>query len=692
MQNNRYIDVDLKENANIPGRRILLKNPKTGNYSNRTRPFKGFKWVYDQVKNRFNQIPIRNNVVVGPVIQDPRIESWWSDRVDMETIDKLFPLDKINDRGLRFTPLRPSLYGLNVKFHPEMNKKVFSDLAYKLTTSPFSQGIQRVVVRGGSPWRLISDVKTKAQQNMINKSIFTNVKRMPSRIDVNMDGINIQIYRSSMLVNGGYKKDINIPLNRVNGRSILGEGLDVLEKFMKKYIPTKQVPYQDYFVSSMNLDFYVNQKITDPIRAAQAGRILYKNTRDFVKSRKNIDNDIIKLFPSFEYELEDLNFLAEAKNFGMQNKIPNNIYLKFNKNKKGGSYVAWKKGYIRIQGADSLAKILLIAKMVQAWYLDIKHTIPEILEDKPFGKRGVKRVGKVSPKASNIEKVKNVRLELYKGRKGDTRLKIDGIRCDDVSKKGYTTKQLRAIAEVKLIPGAAKLKRSVICKKLYDIAVANKNRSRNSPRVPPSNRSSNRSGNRSSNRSRNSVRVPPSNRSGSRSRNSVRPPSNRLIGAGVGLSSDNNKKIEYLRNSNAENELLREFENNSAENKLNLRATPTEFKEDLNNGNRQCIRQLENKGFTVTRSDKSAQERGEKLLNSIMYNKQRSEVKDKNFMSIYFRIEKETEEYLKLKNAYGEGDRRTRDAHARLRALQNAYGNHMVSISNSSSSLSSNSK
>ena len=691
MNNNRYIDVTPKRNANIPGRRVLLKNPITGSVVNRTNAARGFKWVYDKSSNKFNQIPINKNMNMGPVTQDPRIESWWEDSVDLATIDRLFPIKNMNSRGIKFTPLRPSLYGLNVKFTPVMTKDVFSDLAFNLTSRPFVAGVERVVVRGGSPWRVISDVKTKAQQNSITKNMFVNARRRPSRIDVTMNGINIQIFRSSMLVNGGYKKDIEIPSNKINGRVILGDGLDILEKFMKKYIPTKQTPYQDYFVTTMNLDFYVNQQITDPVAATQLGRGLYRNMRKFIKDNKRLDNDVARLLPSFEYDLENMNFVMEERNLGIKTKIPDNIFLKFvtdkNKGKKrGGSYVAWKKGYVRIQGADSLSKILLIAKTVKAWYLDMKRSMPELLVEKPFGKRGKRKVGRAAPKGNNIEKMKNVRLEYYKGHKGVKKLKIDGIRCDDTSKTGFTTKQLRAIAERKLIPGAAKLKREVICKKLYNMVNVNVNKNRkvsvNNNNKVSANVNSNANKNR--NVSVNNTKVQSRSRSRIRSRSRSRSRSSSVnMGAGVGMSRtpsplNNNPNIEKVDSANAENLLAKEFNNLSVENELNLRNRSVTFREDLSNGNRQCIKQLENKGFTVTAGNPSAQEKGEKLLNNIMYKKQRNEVRNENFVSIYIRIEKATEEYNRLRAEFGDNDRRTRDSLARLRGLQNAYNSHLT--------------
>ncbi|MGA1008751.1 MAG: hypothetical protein ACO3SE_09290, partial [Sedimenticolaceae bacterium] len=144
----------------------------------------------------------------------------------------------------------------------------------------------------------------------------------------------------------------------------------------------------------------------------------------------------------------------------------------------GGSYVSWKKGYIRFQGVDSLTKLLLMIRTIQNWYAIMKKDNPNVLVTTNIAGAKVKKAKKIVATKENIEKVGRVRLNVYKGKDGTNKLKLNDIRCEDTTKKGYTTKQLRVIAARRGIPGADKLKREVLCEKLLALAKANANRAK----------------------------------------------------------------------------------------------------------------------------------------------------------------------------------------------------------------------
>jgi hypothetical protein len=193
---------------------------------------------------------------------------------------------------------------------------------------------------------------------------------------------------------------------------------------------------------------------------------------------------VMEFIPDFEYEFgnKNSNFMQELRELGGKvPKFPDNIYLKFpegkDKDKKrGGSYVSWKKGYIRFQGVDSLTKLLLMIRTIQNWYAIMKKDNPEVLATTNIAGAKVKKAKKIVATKENIEKVGRVRLNVYKGKDGTNKLKLNDIRCEDTTKKGYTTKQLRVIAARRGIPGADKLKREILCEKLLALAKANRNR------------------------------------------------------------------------------------------------------------------------------------------------------------------------------------------------------------------------
>src|SRR6056300_51177 len=478
MSANRYINVTPRtpgSNLGLPSNRILLTNPETGNVVQRIAASRDEKWVFNTKTKRFNLIPKNKNVPKKPVRRNVRIEGIGLMNINLGAVNRVFPEPKNTD--VKFSPLRPSLFGLKVSFQKELNLRQFSDLAYNFAKKPFPKGVTHVVIRGDR-FRALVDIKTKEQQNRLNKNLFKIVRR----IDVNMGDYNIQIFRTGMLMNGGYEKNpIEVPLNNLDGRKIFGKALDTMEDFMKKFVPTEKRVTEDFSITNFNADFFVNQIIVDPFVATANGNEIYKSLKKIVKNSRNIPNKVMEFIPDFEYEYgnKNSNFMQELRELGGKvPKFPDNINLKFPEQKgkdkkRGGSYVAWKKGYIRLQGADSLTKVLLMIRTIQIWYAIMKKDNPNVLATTNIAGAKVKKAKKIVATKENIEKVGRVRLNVYKGKDGTNKLKLNDIRCEDTTKKGYTTKQLRVIAARRGIAGADKLKREVLCEKLLSIARAN---------------------------------------------------------------------------------------------------------------------------------------------------------------------------------------------------------------------------
>jgi len=476
-----YINVTPRtpgSNLGLPSNRILLTNPETGNVVQRIEAPRDEKWVFNTKTKRFNLIPKNKNAPKKPVRRNVRIENAGLMNINLRALERVFPEPKNTD--VKFSPLRPSLFGLKVKFQKDLGMEQFSNLAYDFAKKPFPKGVTRVVIRGDR-FRPLVDIKTKEQQNRLNKNLFKIVRR----IDVNLGDYNIQIFRTGMLMNGGYEKNpIEVPLNYIDGRKIFGKALDTMEDFMKKFVPTEKRVTEDFSITNFNADFFVNQIIVDPFVATANGNEIYKSLKKAVKNARNIPNKVIEFIPDFEYEFgnKNSNFMQELRELGGKvPKFPDNIYLKFPEQKekdkkRGGSYVSWKKGYIRIQGADSLNKVLLMVRTIQIWYDQMKRNNPDVLATTNIAGAKVKKVKKIVATKENIEKVGRVRLNVYKGKDGTNKLKLNDIRCEDTTKKGYTTKQLRVIAARRGIPGADKLKREILCEKLLAIAKANRNR------------------------------------------------------------------------------------------------------------------------------------------------------------------------------------------------------------------------
>ena len=465
-------------NLGLPSNRILLTNPETGNVVQRIAAPRDEKWVFNTRTKRFNLIPKNKDAPKKPIRRNVRIEDAGLMNINLRSLDKVFPEPKNTD--VKFSPLRPSLFGLKVKFQKELGFQQFSKLAYDFAKKPFPNGVTRVVVRGDR-FRALVDIKTKEQQNRLNKNLFKIVRR----IDVNMGDYNIQIFRTGMIMNGGYEKNpIEVPLNYLDGRKIFGKALDTMEDFMKKFVPTEKRVLEDFTITNFNADFFVNQIIVDPFVATANGNEIYKSLKKAVLGTPSIPNKVAEFIPDFEYEFgnKNSNFMQELRELGGKvPKFPDNIYLKFpsekgKDKKRGGSYVSWKKGYIRIQGADSLTKVLLMIRTIQIWYDQMKRNNPDVLVTTNIAGAKVKKAKKIVAAKENIEKVGRVRLNVYKGKDGTNKLKLNDIRCEDTTRRGYTTKQLRVIAARRGIPGADKLKREILCEKLLALAKANRNR------------------------------------------------------------------------------------------------------------------------------------------------------------------------------------------------------------------------
>jgi len=673
--NNRYINVTPRtpgSNLGLPSNRVLLTNPETGNVVQRVRAKRDEKWVFNKNTKRFNLIPSNRNAPKKPVRRNVRIENTNFTNINLRSLNKVFPEPKNTD--VKFSPLRPSLFGLSVRFQKALDPVQFSDLAYDFAKKTFPNGVTRVVVRG-IRFRPLFDIKTKAQQNRLNKNDFTMVQR----IDVNIGDYNIQIFRTGMLMNGGYEKNpIEVPLNDLDGRKIFGKALDTLEDFMKRFVPTQKRTTEDFYVTNFNADFFVNQIIVDPFVATANGNEIYKSLKKAVLGTPSVPNSVAQFIPDFEYEFGDKNnnFMQELKELGAKvPKFPDNIYLKFSggkgKGKKsGGSYVAWKKGYIRLQGADSLTKVLLMIRTIQIWYDMMKKNNPDVLVTTNIAGAKVKKAKKIVATKENIEKIGTVRLNLYKGKDGSEKLKLNGIRCEDTTKKGYTTKQLRVIAARRGIAGADKLKREVLCEKLLSIARANAIRAKGLER----------------------------RRKEAMARRVIRPAVRRIA---------EKKRVEQAElEAELEAEIEAGFNNmSSIESNLGLRQTPTPpsviprpktpsptlSNVEPQEYNENWFRRMEqipvNSPPSPQIAQPSAQQKGEQLLNNMMgtksppldsekYQKYKNIHKNKEWYT--WNVNKARSNYINAQREFGTNGEPTRRAYARFRALKNLENEYIA--------------
>jgi len=483
-----YYDVYEQRDPNLPANRRFIRLPGLINggirYVKAAKP--GFKWVINGETRKLNLVPINGRNL--PIRQNYRIDDWADQYLNANVIKKVFP--NMRNGSLKFSNLRPSLFGVKASFIKKLSREVFSDLAYNFARKKFANGITKVKVFGGR-FQTIAEIKTRNQQLNLSKSMFKSVDKFPNRIDVTMEGFNVQIFPSSILINGGYKEPLNIPVNRINGRKILGDGLDKLDYVINTFIPKEEKPIRDYEITNLNLDFSVNKKITDPFVATANGNELSKLVKDTISGNANIPKHMLDYVPKFYYEKGELNETSRFNlaELGELNKIPENIYIKFpkdkmNRNRKGGSYVSWKKGYIRIQGVNSLLKVLMLVRFVHLWYAIMARDNPLVLENKNIEVAKKKTAKKIVTNKENVEKMGKVKLEVYTGRDGTQKLRINGKPCMDVSKKGYTSKEIKTFATKVGFYGADKAKREVLCQHMLELALNNKaNRNRVEPSV-----------------------------------------------------------------------------------------------------------------------------------------------------------------------------------------------------------------
>ena len=483
-----YYDVYEQRDPNLPANRRFIRLPGLINggirYVKAAKP--GFKWVINGETRKLNLVPINGRNL--PIRQNYRIDDWADQYLNANVIKKVFP--NMRNGSLKFSNLRPSLFGVKASFIKKLSREVFSDLAYNFARKKFANGITKVKVFGGR-FQTIAEIKTRNQQLNLSKSMFKSVDKFPNRIDVTMEGFNVQIFPSSILINGGYKEPLNISVNRINGRKILGDGLDKLDYVINTFIPKEEKPIRDYEITNLNLDFSVNKKITDPFVATANGNELSKLVKDTISGNANIPKHMLDYVPKFYYEKGELNETSRFNlaELGELNKIPENIYIKFpkdkmNRNRKGGSYVSWKKGYIRIQGVNSLLKVLMLVRFVHLWYAIMARDNPLVLENKNIEVAKKKTAKKIVVNEKNVEKMGKVKLEVYTGRDGTQRLRINGKPCMDVSKKGYTSKEIKTFATKVGFYGADKAKREVLCQHMLELALNNKaNRNRVEPSV-----------------------------------------------------------------------------------------------------------------------------------------------------------------------------------------------------------------
>ena len=482
----RYLDVQeqFPRIMNLPPDRRLLVVQEWGVGANiriAKKAPSGFKWVFNTKNKKYNLVPINNRNL--PIRQNYRINNWKDTKISKNIINKVFPKNFENN-DIEYSPLRPSLFGVKIKFLRKLSMEAFSKLAYDFARKKFAKGVSKIKVFSGR-FEPIAEVKTRNQQLNLTKAMFTSVNRFPNRIDVTMDDYNVQIYATGIIINGGYKEPVELNVNRLDGRVILGKGVDVIEGMVKSFFPFPNRPIEDYIITNMNMDFSVNQKIVDPFIATKNGNELSDIMRNIIKKDRTIPDFMLDYVPRFSYEKENLNETSRFNlaEIGGLNKIPDNIYIKFpvakgqgkDTKKSGGSYVSWKKGYVRIMGADSLLKVIMIVRTIKLWYFIMKRDNPGILEKQSIKVAKKKEGKKLVAKKENIEKLGTVKLEVYSGRDGSRKLRINGRPCMDVSKKGYTSKEIKVFGAKLGILGADRMKRELLCAKLLNIATENSN-------------------------------------------------------------------------------------------------------------------------------------------------------------------------------------------------------------------------
>lgn len=470
----RYFYISERRGVDLPSNRRIIWTPNGLKHRVVKELKPGHFWIYDKVNKKFMMVPA--NGVPRAFTQNYRINNYGYNKIPLGALNKVFP--KMNNMAnkIHFSPLRPSMYALKAEILRKLTDAEFSDMAYDISRKKFDKDVKKVKVFGGTKWETISEVKTRNQQLNLRKSMYTGVMKFPTRIDITTDKFNIQIYPSSIILNGKFDNPMEIPINRIDGRLIFEEGADKLDDIIERFIPPNKKSFRDYDVTNINIDFNVDQKIKDPLMATKNGIELTKIIRKVIKDDRNIPNKMADFIPSFSYEYgENRNVMNELRNMGANvPQYPDNIYLRYDKPKKdykakGGSYISWKKGYIRIQGADSLEKIFMMVRTVQLWYAIMMRDNPGVLEKIDLGKAKMKTGKKLVAKKENIEKVGNVKLEIYAGKGGVKKLKVNGKICDKPS--SFTAKELKAIGAKMGVVGVDKMKKEDVCAELMQIAL-----------------------------------------------------------------------------------------------------------------------------------------------------------------------------------------------------------------------------
>ena len=424
--------------SRLPSNRILLTNPETGNVVQRIAASRDEKWVFNTRTKRFNMIPKNKDAPKKPIRRNVRIEDAGLMNINLRAVNKVFPEPKNTD--VKFSPLRPSLFGLKVKFQKELGFQQFSKLAYDFAKKPFPNGVTRVVVRGDRfvPWwtsrpRSNRTASTRTSSKSFGASMSTWATTYPDLPNGNDHEwwLRKEPDRSSTELSRR-KEDFRQGVGHDGG---LHE--EVCPPQRSAYLKISRSPTLMPISSSIRSSWI-------SFVATANGNEIYKSLKKAVLGTPSIPNKVAEFIPDFEYEFgnKNSNFMQELRELGGKvPKFPDNIYLKFpsekgKDKKRGGSYVSWKKGYIRIQGADSLTKVLLMIRTIQIWYDQMKRNNPDVLVTTNIAGAKVKKAKKIVAAKENIEKVGRVRLNVYKGKDGTNKLKLNDIRCEDTTRRG----------------------------------------------------------------------------------------------------------------------------------------------------------------------------------------------------------------------------------------------------------------
>lgn len=145
----------------------------------------------------------------------------------------------------------------------------------------------------------------------------------------------------------------------------------------------------------MGANFWVNNKMNNPVLCTKLGNDLSKKLKKYIKSSK-LANSLIDYIPTFEYGI---------RSFTENRNLPDKICIKLPFKKNSTSYILWKKGVIVIKEGIST---LLIAHMVRFLYLMIRKDHPYLL------KRMASRAKKLSQALDTLDKRQEKGEELLK--------------------------------------------------------------------------------------------------------------------------------------------------------------------------------------------------------------------------------------------------------------------------------------